>query len=304
MSGQEYDSIKGLRPARKLGTQCTSNACLKSKNRHCQLFSDGARQRIFEDFWKTGDWASRKAMVGSLVDRIQPKQRRGQKDQFRRSDSFLYYLKLEGAKHLVCRNMFMTTLSIKEKQLRGWLRKSQNSKAQAGRRSGEKNLSGHNFLEMLPKLPSHYCRQSSTKMYLEPTFQTKQELYRQYKEFCSGSQNKPISWSSFHQLMEKKNISLCSPKKDKCDICCSHETGKLNDNLWKAHIEKKEIARAEKQRDKLEAFKGNIHCVCVDMQAVKLCPMLNASSLYYKTKLIVHNYTVYDMATRDAKCYL
>lgn len=40
-----------------------------------------------------------------------------------------------------------------------------------------------------------------------------------------------------------------------------------------------------------------------DLQSVKLCPMLQASALYYKTKLCVHNFTMYNLHTRDVHCY-
>lgn len=50
-------------------------------------------------------------------------------------------------------------------------------------------------------------------------------------------------------------------------------------------------ARQEKENDKLvinEVF-------TMDLQAVLLCPKSNVSSLYYKTKLIIHNFTIYDL---------
>lgn len=41
----------------------------------------------------------------------------------------------------------------------------------------------------------------------------------------------------------------------------------------------------------------------MDMQAVKICPVLNASAIYYKTKLSVHNFTIYDMNTHVCRNY-
>lgn len=40
----------------------------------------------------------------------------------------------------------------------------------------------------------------------------------------------------------------------------------------------------------------------MDLQAVKLCPQLNASSLYYKVKLCCHNFTIYDLKTNLGTC--
>jgi len=42
----------------------------------------------------------------------------------------------------------------------------------------------------------------------------------------------------------------------------------------------------------------------MDVQAVKLAPFIRASSMYYKTKLCVHNFTVYNQTTADVWYYL
>jgi len=42
----------------------------------------------------------------------------------------------------------------------------------------------------------------------------------------------------------------------------------------------------------------------MDLQSVLLCPKSNVSSQYYKTKLIVHNFTVYDLKRKMGYCFL
>lgn len=39
-----------------------------------------------------------------------------------------------------------------------------------------------------------------------------------------------------------------------------------------------------------------------DLQSVKICPSLNASALYYKTKLICYNFTIFDINNHTARC--
>lgn len=63
------------------------------------------------------------------------------------------------------------------------------------------------------------------------------------------------------------------------------------------------MARKEKNSDKEAAQKGTIHVITADLQAVKLCPFLNASALYFKTKLAVHNFSVYNLGNNRATCY-
>lgn len=42
----------------------------------------------------------------------------------------------------------------------------------------------------------------------------------------------------------------------------------------------------------------------MDVQAVLLCPYLKASALYYRRKLKLHNFTLYNLKTGAAYCYL
>ncbi|CAG5036894.1 unnamed protein product [Parnassius apollo] len=41
----------------------------------------------------------------------------------------------------------------------------------------------------------------------------------------------------------------------------------------------------------------------MDLEAVKVCPYLTASALYFKTKLTCHNFTVFNLVTKHCSCY-
>ena len=41
----------------------------------------------------------------------------------------------------------------------------------------------------------------------------------------------------------------------------------------------------------------------MDLQAVKVAPCVQASSMYYKTKLAVHNFTMYNLVSQEVVCY-
>lgn len=58
---------------------------------------------------------------------------------------------------------------------------------------------------------------------------------------------------------------------------------------------KKNQAREELKVDTLDAVAFKKIVLTMDLQAVKLCPALNASALYYSMKLKVHNFTVYNL---------
>lgn len=62
--------------------------------------------------------------------------------------------------------------------------------------------------------------------------------------------------------------------------------------------------RVEKQNDIKNAESGLCAVFCMDVQAVKLVPQLNASASYYKMKLQLHNFTVYNIVTHESDNYV
>lgn len=169
----------------------------------------------------------------------------------------------------------------------------------------KKKLYLREWLESLPKLSSHYCRKDSQKLYLEQVFRTKIDLYRVYETYCKDNDKKTyiVSFPIFDDMLTQMNISLYKPKKDKCDVCCSFETNNINEMDYKNHLERKDRARKEKEDDKAKALRGETYTLVVDVQAVKICPVINASAIYYKMKLNCHNFTVYNLATHQSTCY-
>ena len=99
-------------------------------------------------------------------------------------------------------------------------------------------------------------------------------------------------------------LSLFQPRKDTCDECIKFEEGNLSEE-YNAHRMRARRAQEEKARDKVRA--GNeqgVKCVTMDLQSVLLCPRWKASALYYKTKLCVHNFTVYDLVSKHCVCHV
>ena len=64
-------------------------------------------------------------------------------------------------------------------------------------------------------------------------------------------------------------------------------------------------ARLEKNRDNEIALNDESTVVLyIDLYKVLLSPSIQASVVYYKTKLCCHNYTIYDKKTKQATCYI
>lgn len=159
------------------------------------------------------------------------------------------------------------------------------------------------FLDNLPKMESHYCRKSTSKFYLEPIVQSHLQLYNIYTKNCEEMGKSLVSRTNFMNIFNEKNLSLFSPKKDQCDLCCGHQTGNINDEEWNKHIDDKNRSREEKQVDKEKGLLDEIIVFTMDLQTVKICPSLKASVLYYKCKLCVHNFTMYNIVTQECMCY-
>ncbi|GFY63022.1 uncharacterized protein TNIN_252751 [Trichonephila inaurata madagascariensis] len=127
--------------------------------------------------------------------------------------------------------------------------------------------------DSLPKLESHYCRKDSSKLYLEPLWTSKSQLYNAYKDdFCPPEKAEPLSITSFCNIL-KTLICHCFGQKK---IYVMSVNDKASNN---------------------EVF-------ATDLQSVLLSLRSNVSALYYKTKLIVHNFTLYNIRKNKGYCYI
>lgn len=279
----------------------------------CYMISEEERTKLFEKFWKYS-WKEKRVYISTLTEKFTPKRARNRLEEnvTRRTYSYKYFLELQGAgKIRVCKTMFCNTFSIPLRTIGDWILKNDVSDVKAVseqvvpisikyRRKDDQANSLKAFFDALPKLESHYCRKSTSKLYLEPSWTTKSELYRFYKEnWCKDLA--PLSITSFTNMFEDMNLSLFSPKKDECDVCVAFRTKNLDEEAYQIHLTKKQEARDEKTKDK-SAEDNKVFTM--DMQSVLLCPKTNVSSQYFKTKLIVHNFTLFDLKTKQGYCYL
>lgn len=297
------------RSARKMLPPCNCKQGLKGKALKCKEFSLENRQKIFNEFWETLNWQERKHYIRGLVDVI-PVKRKSQ-DNSRRDSTFVLKLKKDGISYRVCKKMFLNTLGIGEWSLHNWttplINKSNSNHDEATQkvknpRNSENRMLVRKFFDSLPKMESHYCRSRSNKLYLEPLWQSKADLFQEYRKFC-GTDNpaiNPVSIKTFTEVFEELNLSLFQPKKDQCDLCTNFRARNLPEDEYLQHQKRKEDARKEKEKDKAEAK----HLYCMDLQKVLLSPMSYVSTIYYKRKLCVHNFTLYNMKNHEGFCYL
>lgn len=335
--GQEYKGRKKTddgkwtfcmdRPKRKMKEiKCKC----KGKAFYCSLLSEKDKKNIFKDFWSLS-WKEKRMYVRGITE-IHGTQRardRKQEGKSRRSASCKYFLKINHDKLRVCKATFLATLGVGDWMVWKWCKdevrednsapeyssvdeeeqteqdkRSRTATPQEKRQSAElKNRHDvlHQFLESLPKVESHYCRATSNKLYVEPTWTSKRQLYDTYSEdWCQERKTIPLSTCTFYKSFEDLNLALYRPKKDQCDICRAYKLGQLEQSKYDAHIGRKEKARKEKDTDKL----GESHVFTMDLQSLLLCPKSEASALYYRSKLSVHNFTIYDVKSNNGFCFL
>lgn len=291
------------REERKLKERCKCTNNAKDSTKKCFLITDENRKRLFKKFWEDMTWEQQKVYVGNTVRICEKKRTSKGLENSRRSRTLNYFFTIGNKSMPVCKKFYLNTLNLGEWSARSWAIKSENGMNNSDAtemRMHEKRQDVFekerkfliDFLNNLNKLPSHYCRRDTERLYLEQTFQSWTDLYKVYKQQCEEKGQNLMSIFTMTKLADEMKISIFRPQKDQCDVCFKYKNGNLEEYEYNEHIERKNLARQEKETDKQAAKNGECHIITMDVQAVKLAPQIPASNLYYKQKLCCHNFTV------------
>ena len=329
------------RTKKTLQCRCGHGSGKSVSSLKCGLISDAARQVQFSDFWALESWEEKQVYVSALVDTRQVKRRRvgKTKESSKKQVCHDCYLKTDGGiKVLVCRKMFLNTLALGEDQFRRWTKsKDEGLLSESGNDDrhddGMNNERGHasqstakvgiqnsrkkvrrsrkdirradvkEWLDLLPKVPSHYCRASSSKVYVECTFRSLLHMYDVYSDFIKSKGKVPVSRMIFTDVLKKENIAIHSPRKDQCDTCFTYKSGNLPQFKYDNHIIKKDEARNAKIAAK-EKCCESVAVITMDLQSVLRCPRLQASAVYYHMKLQLHNFSFYKLNDGSVTLYV
>ncbi|KAL4704008.1 hypothetical protein ACJJTC_018048 [Scirpophaga incertulas] len=160
-----------------------------------------------------------------------------------------------------------------------------------------------NFLKALPAVPSHYCRKSSSRVYLPSEFKNLSNLYQIYKKSYLERGIDIVSERVLRSIFnERFNIGFHVPRKDKCVKCLT-----FGQNKDKPEIEEQRKQHEKEKIESYERFKAhqNIHktdpstlCASFDLQKVLNTPYGESMLLFYSRKLAVYNFCVYESGTR------
>lgn len=130
------------------------------------------------------------------------------------------------------------------------------------------------FLLDLPKVPSHYCRSSSSKMYLEPFFKSISHLHTQYKQSCADHSIQPLSRQVLTNTFNDLNLSLFHPKKDQCDTCCAFKAGNIEAAVWEEQKGRCTSRKGKGQTTCKQHHLGCMHGPSPVPKASSVCPVL------------------------------
>lgn len=239
----------------------------------------------------------------------------------------------DGKKVRVCQKMFANTLGISQQVITTAFKKfnpisllaEEDKRGKFTRKLSEnkKNMknSVYNHIESYAKRAEigHYGRKNSKRMYLEQNLSVS-KMYNKYEEEYNESlnghdlaieENQKATERQYRDMFnEEFNMSFNKPKKDLCDDCqafenCTPQEKSLRKESQDKHIALKEVARNAKDADKLTAINSSTTVAAVfDFEKVLVSPKCEAGTFYYMRKLSVMNFTVYNLATREATCYV
>jgi len=311
-SGQEYVNCRGNScRARELKTVKDCEG--KCKYKCASHFTAPERKDAFDNFWQLND-TEKNTFYAQTTDKFVKATKRTKKAQSRRQNTMQYYL-VKGIDRIrVCKQFYLSTLDISAKRIEYFYKRQERDDMNfVDRRGGHtkkripeielKRIRDH--VNMFPRIPSHYCRASTTKEYLESNL-TITKMYRMYVDMtlCSSEGVQPQNeWTYRKVIVQDFNIGFFKPKKDRCDTCEEYravETINIPPILrtkYDDHIADKQHTREERDSDRDHSAEAQsdsvLTTICFDMEKVQLCPRANVSNFFYKRKLSVYNLTAH-----------
>ena len=308
-SNQEYisRSIRGnivIKP-REMRAGCNSVAC--PRKCHSKIDTQ-TRQEIFEGFWKLANINSQRQFLIGCVK----KQKKSNSDEIENA----YFLQKDIQ---VCKQFLVDTLSISKQMIKTALSKCIGdteivSLDLRGKHGMQKSLEYSQteecvkrHINSIPRVASHYCRQTSTVEYLPSELNVR----KCFDLFMEKHPERRISLSTYRNIFSNLNLGFHQPKKDRCDFCecfnnLNNEERNNRENEMRQHINNKEIVRLSKERSKILSInQPTKYCSIVfDMQKTFQLPKADQSQFYYSRKLNAYNFTIYDLSNGDGFCYL
>lgn len=236
-----------------------------------------------------------------------------------RQKNMQYFLTTDKEPIQVCKTFFMNTLDINSRTIRTVIEK-RNKVANVLMAADQRGKHGKHlkvkpeirdgvksFIESISKIESHYTRANTSKVFIDGS-KTVANLHKDYVDICREKNIEYGNYALFYRIFKSEfNISFFVPKKDQCELCFAYENAEDHKTelkeKYEEHISEKELSRIEKSSDK-EATPPNTIVAVYDMQAVLQLPKGDVSVFYYKSKLNVMNFTIFNLIDNNCDCFV
>ena len=310
--------------------------CNKCRYKCRENFSDDDREQICKQFYELADYSRQKDFIINHVVEM-PTKTATKNTQHHRQVSRAFYLTNNRKRIRVCGNFFCKTLDLKicsvEKYFTvhsgsiglGSIVDGRGRRAQPNKTADWKLNLIREHTESFPTMESHYCRADSTRLYLDAKL-TIRKMYALFVPFFhenlrplvareNGSVKQDVTAPSEKTYRTvfccEYNLSFFVPRKDQCVVCARKDEIRWDIdkmNLYEKHLRQKNRAEAEKKTDKAKSLADDNFVMCTsDMQSILQLPVSATGPMYYKRKLTLHNFTIYESTTSkkdNAFCYL
>lgn len=316
-TGKSYISPKSKKiiEAKQIGQGCKS-----CRYKCTEKFTEEVRQAIFNTYYDGNMTYERQIdFICQHID-VCPTSKRYA--QTYKHNSRTYFLPSGKERVRVCKQFFMRTLCVGDKLIRYTLSKKQHSGFAGADKRGKHTPSNKTddtrkqyikkHIESFPVVESHYTRKSTKRKYLSQDL-TIRKMYDLYKIKCEEDNNRAVSEMVYRKIFcSEYNLSFHKPKKDLCQTCNKYNKKKKTNSTttedeenFKAHIDRKERARDEKEKDKQTAKDYNsLYVATFDLEAVLSTPCSTVSQVYYKRKLNCYNLTFFSLSDKKGTCYI
>lgn len=258
MQGKGYSAYKHVkggattktyRPERKMGPMCNFDMCARRNfKRRCSSFTFEERSIIHTKFWRELNWDQKKMFV---IAHVSVTKKEGSLQEVQRVRPQYYLTNLNNERVLVCRELFLNTLSIGRKCVADWSKSSEHGIPAPSKRKptpkerivNDERFKIQAFFDSLPKQASPSSRKSTGKIYLHESFNNTVQLQRSYVEFCQERNIKPASIKTLRIAFHSSDLMLVNPIKSK------HMLKKHQGLKGSAAIKKQGKARALSQAE-------------------------------------------------------
>ena len=327
LKGRQYKKARGISGSATVPPKSVQPCnCNKCRYKCSENFSDDDREQMCKQFYELADYSRQKDFIINHVMEM-PTKTEVKNSQKHRQVSRAFYLTNNGKRIRVCGNFFCKTLDLKIRSVQKYFIVHRGSIGLGSVVDGRGRHAPPNktadwklnlirkHIESFPTMESHYCRADSTRLYLDAKL-TISKMYAAFVPFfrenlpslvalANGSVKQDVSVPSEKTYRTvfccEYNLSFFVPRKDQCAVCARKDEirGDINKmNLYEEHLRQKNRAEAEKKTDKAKSLADDNFVMCTfDMQSILQLPVSEIGPMYYKRKLTLHNFTIYESTT-------